>query len=185
MPFKRYTAMEHNQIGKLIEKYYAGETSLAEDARLRELLNHEKHAAYHEHEKDLFEHFEQQKKEADPPEGLQADLLALVENKWKASVQQKLRYSLKWAVTAAACLAIVFISYDLLTPDTPKSMPAPSAEEQQAFLKTKQVLSYVSETINAERSKLSGLTYINKGFSSLHDLSLIDKSIENYKTIKK
>lgn len=174
--------MELNEIRKLIEKFYDGKTSLEEEVRLRGLLKTVEGLSEFENEQDLFTSFEQRKNEAKPPEKLQAELTELVDKKWKAISLQRFRKSVQWTMVAAASLAIFLISYRHLTRSESAQISAPTQEEQEAFRSTKQALSYVSVAIKAERSKLSGLSQISKGFTALNELSIINNSINQFKT---
>jgi len=177
--------MEPDNIRRLIDKYYTGETSLEEEIRLRELLNSEEGLPELENEQDIFSSLEQQRNESDPPEELEAELTEMINKKWMSTVRNRFRTSLKWSLAAAAGLAIILISYQQLNRTTPENIPSPTREEQEAFSKTKQVLTYLSGTMNAECSKLDRLNTINKGFASLNDLNIIDQSINTYKTEEK
>ncbi|MBN1952188.1 MAG: hypothetical protein JW801_13390 [Bacteroidales bacterium] len=173
--------MEPKEIKSLLDKYYAGETSLEEEVRILEILNSRENIPGLEQEQEIFRTYSEKYRDAEPPENLEAEMLELINGKWRSDNRHRFSRSLKWAMGAAAALLILLIAYNRLSPTTTEKLALPTKNEQQAFTTTKNVLTYVSQTINTERSKLESLSSINKGLSSLNELSLIDQSIRTFK----
>jgi len=176
--------MDYNKIKALLDKYYAGEASSEEEAELREYFKKEDVAPELEPEKQMFNAYSAMRKESQPEEGMNDELLNLIEEKWQHETTHKFRETLKWTLSAAAGLTLLIGTY-LMYYNSSKKINDTYLNEQEAYLATKQVLFYVSETMNAEYPKLSGISYINKGLSSMENLSRIDETIENLKTEKK
>jgi len=176
--------MDYNKIIALLDKYYAGEASSEEEAELREYFKKEDVAPELEPEKQMFNAYSAMRKESQPEEGMNDELLNLIEEKWQHETTHKFRETLKWTLSAAAGLTLLIGTY-LMYYNSSKKINDTYLNEQEAYLATKQVLFYVSETMNAEYPKLSGISYINKGLSSMENLSRIDETIENLKTEKK
>lgn len=87
----------------LLDKYYKGETSQAEEKELKSLMRDEpgEHA-----QKDIFEYFD---KAAGVPDGLEEDLFNAV--KEKASLKKTIRMRIYPAVSAAAVVLILLSVY--------------------------------------------------------------------------
>ena len=176
--------MDYNNLKILLHKYYAGETSLEEEAEIKKLLQKEKVPSEWKAEKYLFDLFDKNRNESDPPESLNTELLETVNAKWKDATIRKFEKTVKWSISIAAGIIIIFGIY-LFYNNQSSGIVDTYQDEQQAYLTTKHVLYYISETMNAESTKLSGITYIEKGLSSFDNLSKINTTIENLKTEKK
>ncbi len=176
--------MDYKEIKILLDSYYNGETSLEEEKLIHEFFKGDNIPLELMKEKELFESYQKIKIESNPDHKLNNELIGLIEQKWEKSTKGKFRKVIKWSMSAAASIAVMLSIYFYYN-QKPMLIQDTFTDQQQAYEATKQVLTYISVTMNSESVKLAGLAQINENFKSIDKLKNIDKAIKTYKSKEK
>ena len=122
----------------------------------------------------MFGVFDEVKKESAPPAELDGVILESLESKWKAENISRFRKPMRWiAGIAASLLMLVFVSQ--YVDNQPVEIVDTYKDEKKAYKATKNVLKFVSKSMNAEAGKLSRLSKINENLSHVKNLKKISK----------
>ncbi|MCD6113232.1 MAG: hypothetical protein J7J86_08210 [Bacteroidales bacterium] len=172
--------MSHQDINKILEKYYKGETSLKEEKILHNFFNDNKKADNSFVEKDIFQYFDNEKNQKIENENFSDELIEkLVETKII-----KFRKSPKEIIimisSIAACFLIIFFFY--IKQDNTKIN---AKNSQIAYAETKIALLAVSEKLNYGLNKTHNLNKINTGIKNLNKISKINTGLNELKKIEK
>jgi hypothetical protein len=173
--------MDYKKFKILLDSYYNGETSLEDEKLLQDFFSGNNISEELLEEKELFESYKKIRTESEPHSNLNDELINLIDQKWQESTKGKFKSAVKWSMSVAASIVIMFSVYFYYN-QKPNTMQDTFADEQQAYTATKQVLTYISETMDSESVKLAGLTQINENFKSIDRLKNLDKAIKNYKS---
>lgn len=136
--------MELNNIEQLLEKYFEGETSIAEELQLKEYFNSEHVASHLEVHKPLFSYFSQSKKD-------KMNFSSILPSK-------KRIYTLCIGV-AASLLFIVGIVTFWDKPSAKQEDLGSFEDPEIAFRETQKALAMLSENVNVG---IQSLEYVNE-----------------------
>lgn len=136
--------MELNNIEQLLEKYFEGETSIAEEQQLKEYFNSEHVASHLEVHKPLFSYFSQSKKD-------KMNFSSILPSK-------KRKYTL-WIGVAASLLFIVGIVTFWDKPSAKQEDLGSFEDPEIAFRETQKALAMLSENVNVG---IQSLEYVNE-----------------------
>jgi hypothetical protein len=163
--------MKTEDLNKLLEKYYDGGTSEAEEQVLRQFFRGNDIPAGYEAEKEIFGFYSGFEKIPEPSADFEKRILAAVDRSVSVSVRmkRKLVYSL---VSAAAGLLILIGSYFFFTnrAETPDTFSDP----ELAYAETMKILFNVSSKLNQGTRPLNSLGKM-QAYSSM-GLGAIDRS---------
>ena len=171
--------MDYNKLRLLLDKYFEGNTSEQEETHLKKLLESHDIPSEFNDEKILFATFSQMKEESGADKSLNTEISEMIDR--HEHKQNRPVSILRWVSAAAAALLILAVINFMNSGKTGKARDT-FTDQEQAYDATKQVLSYISQTINSEGLKLSEMQLINESMSALNELSIIDKTINNIKT---
>ena len=134
--------MELNNIEKLLDKYFDGETSIHEENTLKEYFSKATVPEHLQHYQAMFAYFAQNKKET-APQNIQVK-------------PKKKTWLVSWTAKAAVVLLLLAIGYTLY----PKGISdAEKKEAQMAFLETQKALNLISQNLNKGNY---AVTYLNE-----------------------
>ncbi len=148
-------------IDNLLEKYWAGETSLDEEIRLREYFSGSNVAEQHRPFIPAFQ-YPQEIANAVLPDSFEAALLAEIEDRQNDAIIKPMVSRRKWGTVAAAILFLVSASIFILKKTTPENDLADiphliingkvyyPATEKEAYELTRQALLLVSSKMTKE-----------------------------------
>ena len=136
--------MELNNIEQLLEKYFEGETSVAEEQQLKEYFNSEHVASHLEVHKPLFSYFSQSKKD---------------KMNFSSILPSKKRIYTLWIGVAASLLFIVGIITFWDKPSAKQEDLGSFEDPEIAFRETQKALAMLSENVNVG---IQSLEYVNE-----------------------
>ncbi len=141
--------MELAKIEQLVEKYFEGETTIAEEIQLKQYFSTEQVAAHLEHYKPLFGYFATEKEEKFTP---------------TLSLKAKKRFPVARIAIAASLIffvgVIAFINYQPNNPPQIVNSELGSFETpEEAFEETQKALALLSEKVNIG---MESVNYINE-----------------------
>ena len=136
--------MELNNIEQLLEKYFEGETSIAEELQLKEYFNSEHVASHLEVHKPLFSYFSQSKKD---------------KMNFSSILPSKKRKNTIWFSVAASLLFAVGIITFWDKPSEKQDELGSFEDPEIAFRETQKALAMLSENVNVG---IQSLEYVNE-----------------------
>lgn len=141
--------MELARIEELIEKYFQGETTLAEEKQLKQYFSTETVATHLEHYKPLFNYLAIGKEE---------------QFKKELSFNQKTRFSRAWIAIAASLIffggLFAYLNYKpSFAPDQVVSDLGTFDTPEEAFEETQKALALLSENVN---EGVESIAYLNE-----------------------
>ena len=136
--------MELNNIEQLLEKYFEGETSVAEEQQLKEYFNSEHVASHLEVHKPLFSYFSQSNKD---------------KMNFSPILPSKKRIYTLWIGVAASLLFIVGIVTFWDKPSAKQEDLGSFEDPEIAFRETQKALAMLSENVNVG---IQSLEYVNE-----------------------
>jgi hypothetical protein len=154
-----------NSIEALLEKYYRGETSTAEEGMLREFFTSGDVPEHLVADAELFGFFRKQQ-EAGLPDGLQNRLEAMIEDKTERSISAFTRWRYFWISGAAAVILILLALFlDTRISKNPSLQVTGDTFEDPylAYAEAKRVLYFVSDKMNTGRKPLQNIEKIESG----------------------
>lgn len=141
--------MELAKIEQLLEKYFEGETTIAEEIQLKQYFSTEEVAAHLEHYKPLFGYFSSEKEEQFTP---------------TLSLKSKKRFPVAKLAIAASFVFLVsviaFINYQPNnTPQVSNTELGSFENPEEAFKETQKALALLSQKVNIG---IESVNYINE-----------------------
>jgi hypothetical protein len=141
--------MELAKIEQLLEKYFEGETTIAEEIQLKQYFSTEQVAAHLEHYKTLFGYFASEKEEQFSP---------------TLSLKTKKRFTVARIGIAASLIFLVsvitFINYKPINqPQVANTELGTFETPEEAFEETQKALALLSEKVNVG---MESVNYINE-----------------------
>jgi len=172
--------MEYKEIEHLLNKYLEGETTLQEEALLKEYFDRDDLPEHQPEIVDMFRYFASAQRQEAPPFDVNAELNGLVDRQWKKQTRYRFAPLARWVAGTAAVLAISFGLFQFLNkPET--QLKDTYNDPNLAYLQAKEVLLLVSNTMNRNTSKLRYLSAIDKSYSGIRQVAEIDKVVNSVK----
>ena len=168
--------MAFSKLRILLDKYYNGETSLQEEKEIRRLLKKTGDDPAFEIERQMFDVFEKVGESSKPPADLEEAIMDSLETKWRQEDAARFRQPIRWIGGIAASLLLAFFVFQGLEyqPVKPKLVDT-YQDEERAYKATKNVLKFVSQSMNAKAGNLSKLSKINENLTHMNNLKKISK----------
>lgn len=165
--------MKNDQINRLLEKFYAGETSLEEEKLLQwELARRDLPEEMKPHQ-DIFSYLAAGSKEKIEDEEFFDRIEKKMEDGSGSLRRQKSRFLYPLAAAAAVLIAVgIFI---LARPDGSSLDKYDIDEPDKAFSEAKKALMLVSVNLNYGIKELDKISALDKGLNELEILSKIDE----------
>lgn len=136
-----------NNIENLLEKYDNAETTLQEEALLRDYFQSDDVAPHLENYKPMFVYFSDTQKDTFTKE---VKILTNTETKSKSKLYQ-------WISVAAVAVIMLGVMLPQLSNTSPKTLADYTQEEQELYLKTKKALAFMSANFNEGVSSINVL----------------------------
>ena len=170
--------MDLHKIKILLDKYYQGETSLEEERILKEYFSQQNSQKNNLADNHIMNYFDSQKVVI--PTNLNEELNDIVENEWKHDTKLRFIKIVKWAASIAAVIVFA-IGIMIFSKDKPSMYADTFQTHDEAYMETKRVLLFISNTMNNKTGSLKYLS--NAGNSLIHitKLSEIDKTLNSIK----
>ena len=164
-----------SNIEQLLEKYWAAETSLEEEAELRKLVRQADVEGAMEGLKMLFGHFESEQ-EVTLGDDFDKAVLARLSEKPEAKVVTLSSYFRRYASIAAAILVLVVSSYIFMQQQSTYEQADTFDSPEAAYVAFKKQLLMVSVYMNKGNNSISELSNLGKVDNGLQGLSKMGKA---------
>ena len=175
--------MKPDRIETLLEKFYAGETTLEEETLLKNYFKQETDIASFQEARDYY-HFLHKEKELKLDDSFDDKILKSIELS-----DHKPKTLRIWTVGISSAAAVVLVFFmvwfgtDLLQP---KEVYGTISDTSLAFLETQKVLAAVSKNMNkglqpAEKT----VKKVNNNIKRVGELKKMDEALENAKSLRK
>lgn len=170
--------MERSELDLLLEKYYRGETTSLEEARIRVLLEDNNLPSTYISEKEMFSAFTSGESIPEPSERFMDNILERIDAVEDRSRITGVKRKLYSAVAVAASLLVMISSYFIFSAN---QKPGDTfSDPELAYLKTMEVLYIVSEGLNSGSNSLSDLAYIESATEDMKVLSNANASVAKH-----
>ena len=153
------------RIEEILEKYYRGETSTAEEGVLREFFAGEGVPEHLSAEAELFGYFLSQQRGALPGE-LQSRLESMIDEKSERSISVFTKWRYYWISGAAAVILILlalFLDSQIRKRPSLQATKDTYEDPYLAYAEAKRVLYFVSEKMNTGTEPLQNLEKLESG----------------------
>lgn len=180
--------MKEEDLKELIEKYYNGKSTEAEEMALRDHFSHNDIPEGYEAEKDIFGYFTESGEVPEPSLEFEDRILAGIDNYENRTGLQKIRKYLLPILSTAAGLLIMTGSYFFFFH---KAEPHDTfSDPELAYAETMKILMDVSSQLNHGTQALEAVGKINKrttkNFKTISkSTKIIEKSLKNLSNLQK
>jgi len=172
--------MEYAEINEFLNKYLAGETTLEEEALLREYFKRTDLPDDHPEMKEMFRYFVDAHQDTATPFDIADELNAVIENEQKKETRHRFRPLYAWIASAAAVLVISLGIYHSL--NKPETIVKDTYKDPRlAYLETKRALLLISNTMNHNTADLKYLAKVDESFNHMKKIAEIDKIVNSVK----
>jgi len=172
--------MEYHEIEELLNRYLEGETTLEEEAFLKDYFSRSGLIKEHYEMQRLFCYFVDNKNETTPPIGLTDQLDALINSESKKESRSRVKSIIAWAGSAAAVLVISFGIYQYIS--KPESLVQDTYKDPKiAYIETKRALLLVSNVMNRNTANLKYLAKVDESFKQMRKIGKINKIVNSAK----
>lgn len=168
--------MEYKEIEELLNRYFEGDTTLEEEARLKEYFSRQGLPPEQLPMQEMFRYFAEARLDSVPSFDIEGELNSLVEKEWKKDTRFRLWHKIAWAGSAAAVLAISFALYHNLNYQEP-AVKDTFKDPRLAYIEAKRALLLVSNTMNRNSSGLKYLAKVDESFNHMNKIAKIDKVV--------
>lgn len=176
--------MEYKEIEKLLNKYLEGESSLEEEALLKDYFAQPGLPAEQHEMQEMFRYFTDSKSESSPPFNITNEINTLIESEWKKETNNHFRRIIAWAVSAAAVLVISIGLFQYL--NKPEAVVKDTYKDPKlAYLETQKALMMVSRVMNRNTVKLKYLSKVDESFEQVQKVAKIDQIVNSVKNQEK
>jgi hypothetical protein len=171
--------MDLLKIKSILDKYYKGETSLEEEKILKEFFRQQTHLDNTQADQQIMGHFDSGM--VSVPAGFEKELMQVIEDEWESESKLRLGTTLKWAGSVAAILIITFAVLLYNGREKPVVIADTYSNPEAAYIKTKQVLVFISKTMNKNSNGLKYLSDANKSINRCKKLNKINETLNSIK----
>lgn len=170
-----------SRIEELLEKYWAAESSVAEEQELRKLVSTAEEVP--EELKGLFDHFETEQSAA-LGEDFDQMILSMIETEKKTKVISLNGYFKQYASIAAAVLVLVMSSYFFTQQQKSYEQVDTFDSPELALKEFKKQMLMVSAYMNTGSNSLDELSNMSKANTAIEDISLMGEAARGMTSIK-
>jgi len=172
--------MEYQRLEELLERYLEGQSTLEEEALLKEYFSQAGLPPEQKEMQELFRYFANAGQVAASPFDMRNELNAALESEWKKETGSRFRRIFLWVGSAAAVIALSFGIYKY------QNKPGPIVKDtftdpRLAYIETKRALLLVSRTMNRHTANLKYLAKIDESFKHASKIAEIDKVVNSVK----
>lgn len=176
--------MEYKEIEKLLNRYLEGESTLEEEALLKDYFSQPGIPVEQAEIKEMFRYFNVAEQYSAPPFDITSELNAVIEKEWEKESLNRFRPLYAWVGSAAAVLVISFGLFQYLNKPEPVINDT-YKDPKLAYLETKQALLKVSRIMNRNTVKLKYLSNMDASFKQVQKVAQIDKIVNSVKNQEK
>ena len=171
--------MNTTEIEKLIEKYFEGQTSLAEENRIREFFNHRQVPPHLASYADLFRYYEAAGKEVISNPDFDRELMSKLTGPRVISLtpqRKKLYYITSIAATILLLCGLIFtFRADIFKNPGNQVLKDTYSDPAMAYTEVKKTLLLVSLNLNTGMEKVQNFQSFQKGIENIEKISQFDK----------
>jgi hypothetical protein len=176
--------MEYNEIEKVLNRYLEGESTLEEEAKLREYFSQPGLTEDQVEFREMFRYFAEAKQDSTPAFDITNELNSVIESEFKKESVNRIRHWYAWAGSAAAVLIISFGLFQYL--QKPESEIKDTYKDPKlAYIETRQALMKISKVMNKSTAKLKYLSNVDASIEQVQKIAKIDKVVNSVKNQKK
>jgi hypothetical protein len=178
--------MELSEIRKLLEKYYDGATSPAEDNQLIAYFRNNEVPDDLKVDQELFLYASHEKNVVPHSDNLEDRLITLIDNEAKKENRRANTFLLYKISSIAAGIAIIVVIWLAVfnKKDEPK-LADTYQDPKLAYEQVKRTLMYISQNLNTGTEKLSHVSKLNQGFSGLSAFSSFNSGMKDLELVSK
>lgn len=170
-----------SRVEELLEKYWAAESSIAEEQELRKLVSTAEEVP--EELKGLFDHFETEQSAA-LGEDFDQMILSMIETEKKTKVISLNGYFKQYASIAAAVLVLAMSSYFFTQQQKSYEQVDTFDSPELALKEFKKQMLMVSAYMNTGSNSLDELSNMSKANTAIEDISMMGEAARGMSTIK-
>lgn len=179
--------MDLQQIEKLLQKYYNGETSLEEEGVLRTFFASRDVPDHLEAEKEMFSYYYSQSRDEASNPGLEEKILDAIRIEGSRYRMQPVKKRLYLFTSVASGFLILLGSYFLITSKNGIGFSLKKYEDtyespELAYLETKKTLLLISEKFNRGTKELQTLSTFDRVAKELNNISKVRYATESLYT---
>lgn len=177
--------MNSQEINRLLEKYYNGETSLAEERQLREYFSTREVPAELEAEQAQFAWLAEESGREPAPNDI--DRRVIREISGGDSFLGRILERRQWfyATAGLAATALILIAIFIRFDPFPKKIQDTYSDPEVAYNEAKKVLLFVSGQLNKGTEKLQPIAAYDNGLSQLQAVGALNDGMNAVEKIKK
>ncbi|MCD4745687.1 MAG: hypothetical protein K8R58_05260 [Bacteroidales bacterium] len=177
--------MNLQRIELLIEKYFNGETSLAEENELRLYFLKENIPVHLKMYKNIFKYFSESHTEKLPDENFDKKILDKINKDQTITNNKPRRIKLYLITSVAACILLLiglffqFKNKNLFNSKHKIQFADTYNDPQLAYAETKKALCMISSNFNMGTKDLKKLSQFNSGMKELNSITVFETGIKN------
>jgi len=180
--------MQEEELKRLIEKYYNGESTEEEESTLRDFFRKNNIPQGYEAEKEIFSYYTESTEIPEPSHDFEAQILAAIDASERGRGIQKVRRYLLPILSTAAGLLILAGSYFLLIHRNEQRDTF--SDPKIAYAETMRILKDVSSQMNRGAQVLEPMGKINeireKSFETINKSTrIVEKNLKNLVFLQK
>jgi hypothetical protein len=173
--------MEYHEIEEILNRYLEGESTLEEEAMLKEYFSQPGLPEEQREMQDLFRYLNEARQESAPTFDVTANLNSLIEKEWQKETRNRFRRIIAWAGSAAAVLILSVGIFQYI--NKPEAVIKDTYKDPKlAYLETKRALMLISRTMNHNTANLKYLSKVDESFDQMKKIAKIDKVVNSVKT---
>ncbi len=174
--------MSSQKIEKLLERYFQGETSLAEEQALRDFFSKEELPRHLAELRDQFMFLEREARE-ELPASFEDDLFDEIDRLERSSRSTRRTYILYISGVAATVLIMVtlFFRFDPFTREADFNQ----REAETAFAEASRILYFVSDKFNTGAKSLGKVARFDEGIEDLKNVKRFEEGVEKAAPVSK
>lgn len=174
--------MSSQRIEKILEKYFEGETSLAEERILREFFRQEELPAHLAELREQFGLFDNESRE-ELPADFDEVLFNEIGRRERSSKASRRTYIYYISGVAATILILItiFVRFDPFTANSPNN----DKEAEMAFAEASSILYFISDKFNQGANPLGKVARFDEGMNTLGSVKKFDAAIDKTKPMSR
>lgn len=181
--------MNFQEIEKLLNKYFEGETSIIEENQLKEYFNKDFLPLHLKPFKEHFQYFSDAKKEKITDTDFDQMIINEIGERKLFSIDGKKKYLTYTLIGIAASIIIIF-GFFFKSPldnldDNNFAFANTFTNPEKAFIETQKVLKYISEKFNSGVEPLNNISKFGEGVQNLSKMSSFNDGMNEMIRISK
>jgi len=167
--------MRNSELDLLLERYYAGETTVAEEKKIREFLEMGSLPEIYHPDREIFKAFASGESIPATSAGFEDSIMARIDIEEGRSRVTMIKRRLYSAVAVAASLLIITSSYFIFAGNQKPSDTF--TDPELAYIQTIEVLRFVSDGLNSGTNRMTDLAYIDRAAENIKVLGETNSNV--------